>query len=83
MLPAIKALERWLKNRPLLISLILALVVSYVTGADGIDSEEAMPLGDGEHNALRCMTLYGFRCVRFGWVSARKIIDSKSNGGKG
>src|ERR1700733_13282794 len=60
MLPAIVTLERWLKSRPLLISLMIALVVSYAMGADGVVSEDAMPFGDGERYVLRAMTLYGY-----------------------
>ena len=55
-----ETLERWLRSRPLGISLLLAVVVCFCLSADGIVSEDAMPFGDGEHYVMRALTLYGF-----------------------
>jgi hypothetical protein len=55
-----ETLERWLRRRPLQISLALAAIVCLVLSADGIVSEDAMPFGDGEHYVMRALTLYGF-----------------------
>ena len=55
-----KTLERWLKERPLLLSLLVAAVICWGLGANGVVSEDAMPVGDAEHYVLRGMTLYGF-----------------------
>ena len=55
-----ETLERWLRERPLRVSLLLALAVSYGLSTNGVVSEDAMPFGDGEHYVLRGMTLYGY-----------------------
>lgn len=55
-----ETLERWLRERPLVLSLLLAAVLCWVFGADGIVSEDVMPVGDAEHYVLRGMTLYGY-----------------------
>lgn len=55
-----ETLERWLRERSLAISLLLALGVSCGLGANGVVSEEVMPFGDSEHYVLRGMTLYGY-----------------------
>ena len=53
-------LERWLRTRPLAISLLLALVVCCCLGSGGVVSEDIMPFGDGEPYILRGLTLYGY-----------------------
>ena len=53
-------LEKWLRARPLAISLVLALVVSYCLATNGVVSEDIMPFSDGEHYILRGLTLYGY-----------------------
>jgi hypothetical protein len=60
MVAAMETLERWLRSRPLRVSLLLAAVVCLLLSADGIVSEDAMPFGDGEHYVMRALTLYGF-----------------------
>ena len=59
MVRRMETLERWLRERPLVVSLLLALGVSYGLGTNGVVSEDVMPFGDGEHYVLRGMTLYG------------------------
>ena len=55
-----ETLERWLKQRALLLSLLLAAVLCWAFSADGVVSEDIMPMGDSEHYVLRGMTLYGY-----------------------
>jgi len=55
-----ETLAKWLRERPLPISLVFALVLSYAICANGVVSEDVMPFGDGEHYVLRGMTLYGY-----------------------
>ena len=55
-----ETLERWLRERALVVSLLLALAVSYGLSTNGVVSEEVVPFGDGEHYVLRGMTLYGY-----------------------
>jgi hypothetical protein len=54
-----ETLERWLRERSLVISLLLALAVIYGLSTNGVVSEEVMPFGDSEYYVLRGMTLYG------------------------
>jgi hypothetical protein len=53
-------LEKGLRKRPLVLTLLLAIVVIYGVSTDGIVSADTLPFGDGERYALRAMTLYGF-----------------------
>ncbi len=55
-----ETLERWLRERPMAVSLLLALLVSYALGTNGVVSEDVMPFGDSEHYVLRGMELYGY-----------------------
>jgi hypothetical protein len=55
-----ETLERWLRDWSLAISLLLALIVCYLLGTNGVVSEQVMPFGDSEHYVLRGMELYGY-----------------------
>lgn len=52
--------DRWLGARPLVLTLLLALVPVACLYAAGIFSESVMPFGDGEHYVLRAFALYGY-----------------------
>ena len=56
----LRRLEKALRERPLVFTLIMAAFVVWGLSIDGVISEQALPFGDGEHYALRAMTLYGF-----------------------
>jgi hypothetical protein len=53
-------LDGWLRARPLILALLLALGSVLALDVAGILSENVMPFGDGEHYLLRAFTLYGF-----------------------
>ena len=52
--------EQWLRTRPRLVLLLLALVVTYALCSGGVVTEDMMPVGDSEHYVIRGMTLYGY-----------------------
>jgi hypothetical protein len=53
-------LEKGLKTRPLLVTVVLALALCCALGSGGEVSEYVMPFGDGEQYVFRCLSLYGF-----------------------
>lgn len=59
-MPPSLSLDRILSRHPRCLLLLLVLASTWVVVSGGLLSDDAVPFGDGEHYALRALSLYGF-----------------------